>query len=340
MSLTHQLLDGIDATPRLFEIIRIAAKEHIATLPSNAQPLHEQLDRILASASAANESNPLARLNVTALQIAVMFTIYYESIQNRKAFWTERGITNGRFEYPNVESIREGLFDRLIKIDWQDYAAMKHFMEIEENSNEGLFGMRFILNPPTAKQRYVSVVGFLTLREIVDAMLIDVNYLGLSFSPQNVDGNVLSPTAYYIHDMEHSFGDSKINPRLRSDIIAFLQYVTANKPAPVQYSVYFVLFYLMHEGGAGFNLASNHEIIDLYSHYTSFDDLWVFLRFVLMHFINRFTNTTHFGPSIPASYRVPTKDPHYIEKGKVTEYLELAVTRYVDAWEDFQKSRA
>jgi hypothetical protein len=211
---------------------------------------------------------------------------------------------------------------------------MKAFVATRTHG-DGDGGLKEMLYPQTAPKRLVAFLGFLTLREMVDGMLRNVYYLGLSFAPQYVDGGVLAPTAYFLHDIEHAITEP-LSPKFQNDLIEFLRYVNT-LPASTQYSIYFILFYLLHEGGKGSSFSSkNKRSITITSHYTSIDDLWVFIYQATIYFMDGFVKMTKFGPAIPAAYRIPAKKG-YLQQDKVREYVELAATRYVDAWEDFRK---
>ena len=340
LALTKQLLDGIDTTPRLFEIIRDAAEENIATLPAAAQPqLREQLGKIFASTAAVDEPNLLAHLNVTALQVAMMFTVFYRTMpmNDRTPFWKERGVNNIMYEFPGVNSAQYGTYESLEAEDWTDYQTTKKFVAGRRHHNSG--GLSDMLFPQTAPQRYVAFLGFLTLREIVDAALHGVFYLGLSFAPHYVDGSMMAPTAYLLHDIEHALDGLELKPDFQNDLIDFLKYVNT-LPAPTQYSVYFILFYLLHEGGKNvvLNPYTDHPI-SITSHYTSINDLFKFIYNAIIKFKDDFVRTIDFGSAIPAAYRIPAQKKYFIQEDKVVEYLTLAANRYVDAWEDYMKLR-
>ena len=345
MALTKQLLDGIDTTPRLFEIIRDAAEEHIATLPAAAQPtLREQLAKIFASTAAVDEPNLLAHLNVTALQVAMMFTVFYMRMpmNNLESFWKERGMNNHMYRFPGVNSAQEGTYEGLEDIDWTDYQATKAFAAGRNHLNTGE-GLKDILFPQTAPKRYVAFLGFLTLREIVDAMLHEVYYVGLSFAPQYVDASMMSPTAYLLHDIEHAFDGLEMDPKIQNDMIEFLTYVNT-LPAPRQYSVYFILFYMLHEGGKKSVFYPNNNRyhpnpISITSHYTSTDDLHTFIYNSTTKFMDGFVRTIKFGSAIPAAYRIPAQKRYHLQRDKVLEYVTLAVDRYVEAWAEFMKQQ-
>jgi hypothetical protein len=320
-----------EVADRMIEMMRDAARAQVEAIPAQYRStLLEDMDQILASRDPA-ETNYLALVNITALQLAYLFTAHYQTLKNQTGFLAAQGITNYHFEFPNIDSAQNYFYERLENENWKDYNTFKDVIaSLEVGDGEGI---SVFVNPVTVSPRFVPFIGFLTIREIVDAIFDDIYFLGLAFTSQYVDGGVKAPTAYFLHDFEHSAGlfEKRGSPELMQAFRHFRECLKANPPPPpVLYSVYFILFYMFHEGGANSVLGTRQKSFSIKNHLTG--DLRTYIEGMIAQFTDNFVKLNDAGRSIPSSYRVLV-EPTKLDRSKVKEYLELAVDRYMACWE-------
>jgi len=116
-----------------------------------------------------------------------------------------------------------------------------------------------------------------------------------------------------------------------------------NKPREIIYSIYLVLFYMIHEGGINSRFYYgffNKTTVE--SHLSEEEEpLSIYIKKLLYSFLDVFEDLNNAGRSIPAKYRKPMEeDPDILDITKVKEYLDITHGRYMDCWKEFQASRA
>jgi hypothetical protein len=350
MSLTKQIFlpDAKPICDQMLEIIHQTARAYIDSLDERLgkDKLISGLEEIMQNID-PNETNYPALINVVALQVAALFTEFIMAMteEERELYVGEKGVKNDRFLHGvNTDSASEAFFEKLQYYKWKKYDVMKNF--IRDERSEDCDGTPLILNDqPHCNSKFIAFIGFLTIREIVDAMLNNLWYLGLSYELQYVDGNVHAPTAYFIHDIEHSKNDygKYATPDIIELLNKFLNYVKSSQTPSIIYSVYLVLFLIFHEGGydSKYFRNNNRAFITIRSHLLpDTTDLRFYLDNAIKYFTSKFQNINHFGIALPKDYRVPVPNkPTKLQEEKVTEYLDLAIDRYITCWEEFQKTQ-
>jgi hypothetical protein len=193
------------------------------------------------------------------------------------------------------------------------------------------------------------MIGYVTLTEMVDSIFNNIWYIGLAFDVQYVDGDASTPLGYYIHDIDHSISvDSSINikeemPQILETLREFRDFVrNTNKPQEIIYSIYLVLFYMIHETGSAFTFYGYFYKATIFSHLSKEEEpLSMYIKKLLYDFLDAFLDLDNAGRSIPAKYRKPIKEnPDKLDPTIIKEYLDITHKRYMDCWKEFQDSRA
>jgi hypothetical protein len=359
ISLSQQIVEPNanqkEISEQMLDIIVDAARNYIESLPeSHRERLHSILDQIIEGID-PTETNYTGLLNIVALQLAVFFTRYFEGMKEKKAYLKNMGINIARYIDYKSDISGSNEVDAYDKI-WGTYAVYSEVKKIiEEKFKEYEHydvqaGTRLILNPPISRWKYIPIIGFVTLTEMVDSIFNNIWYIGLAFDVQYVDGSALNPLGYYIHDIGHSM-DIDLSLKGREGMPDMLEIFrefrdflrNTNKPREIIYSIYLVLFYMIHE--AGIDLRFYYGFLNkatVESHLSKEEEpLSIYIKKLLYSFLDAFEDLNNAGRSIPAKYRKPMEEnPDKLDITKVTEYLDITHKRYMDCWKEFQESHA
>jgi hypothetical protein len=356
ISLSQQIFEpdanGKMISEEMLQIIVDAARNHIESLPeSDRKDLHSTLDQIIESID-PNETNYAGLLNIVTLQLAILFTRYVRGIKEKHAYLKNRNINIARFNTSDLLLADDtDIYEKMMDV-YADYSEVKKIIEErfkEFERYEKKAGTRLILNPPIGRWKYIPMIGYLTLTEIVDSIFNNIWHIGLAFDVQYVDGDASTPLGYYIHDIDHSISvDSSINikeemPHILEILREFRDFVrNTYKSRQIIYSIYLVLFYMIHETGSAFTFYGYFYRATIFSHLSKDEEpLSMYIKKLLSDFLDAFLDLDDAGKSIPVTYREPTKeDPTRLDITKVKEYLDITHERYMQCWKEFQVSRA
>jgi hypothetical protein len=374
LSLSQQIFEPNanqkEISEEMLHIIVDASRNYIESLPeSHRERLHSILDQIIRGID-PTETNYTGLLNIVALQLAVFFTRYVAGMKEQNAYLKNRGINIDRY-VPFSDDISGSNQVDVYQNIWGTYAVYSEVKKIIEASFEKYkqyyddlqVGTRLILNPvssnsmgietPISRWKYIPIIGFVTLTEMVDSIFNNIWYIGLAFDVQYVDGSALNPLGYYIHDIGHSLDidlslkGRKGMPDMLKIFREFRDFLrNTNKPREIIYSIYLVLFYMIHEGGI--NLTFNYGFLFLKkttveSHLSEEEEpLSIYIKELLYKFQDVFEDLNNAGRSIPAQYRkaIDVKNPDKLDPTEIKKYLDITHERYMNCWEEFQKSRA
>jgi hypothetical protein len=139
----------------------------------------------------------------------------------------------------------------------------------------------------------ITIVSYLYIQELTDAIVHNIYYCGLSYTLQKADGRNHYPYHFLIHDYFHS-ADSlnlfkKKSRNFFQKVYDLIMRTTFNKD--IRYSILLVMFYILHEDPTIFNRTSFFTD----SMNNSLDD------FLILK--DRWYNLTDLGLSIPRPQR-------------------------------------
>ena len=360
VSLSEQIFEpdanGKMISEEMLQIIVDAARNHIESLPeSDRKDLHSTLDQIIESID-PTETKYAVLLNIVTLQLAILFTRYVRGIKEKHAYLKNRNINIARFNTSDLLLADDtDIYKKTMDV-YTDYSEVKKIIEetFKEYERYGkTSGTRLILNPPIGRWKYIPMIGYLTLTEIVDSIFNNIWHIGLAFDVQYVDGDASTPLGYYIHDIDHSISvDASINideemPHILEILREFRDFVrntykSRENSRQMIYSIYLVLFYMIHETGSAFTFYGYFYRATIFSHLSKDEEpLSMYIKKLLYDFLEAFLDLHNAGRSIPVAFRVPTEeDPTRLDITKVKKYLDLTHERYMECWTEFQKSRA
>jgi hypothetical protein len=356
LSLSQQIFEPNanqkEISEEMLHIIVDAARNHIESLSESDRPrLHSMLDQIIRGID-PTETNYTGLLNIVALQLAMFFTEYFQGIKEKKPYLKNRGINIARLnDYDLSLADDTGIYQDMMLV-YSNYSEVKKIIEdrIKEFERyEKKAGTRLLLNPSIGRWKYIPMIGYVTLTEMVDSIFNNIWYIGLAFDVQYVDGDASTPLGYYIHDIDHSISvDSSINikeemPHILEILREFRDFVrNTYKSRQIIYSIYLVLFYMIHETGSAFTFYGYFYRATIFSHLSKDEEpLSMYIKKLLSDFLDAFLDLDDAGKSIPVTYREPTKeDPTRLDITKVKEYLDITHERYMQCWKEFQVSRA
>ena len=359
ISLSEQIFEpdanGKMISEEMLQIIVDTAKNHIESLPeSHREFLYPRLDQIIEGID-PTETNYAGLLNIVTLQLAILFTTYFWGIKDKKAYLKNKGINIARSVPDLVVADDTEIYEDAIK-EYKDYSKVKKIIEDRNKKYEDYetkAATRLILNPPNGRWKYIPMIGYLTLTEIVDSIFNNIWHIGLAFEVQYVDGSVSSPLGYYVHDIDHSITvDYTISideemPHILETLREFRDFVrntykSRENSRQIIYSIYLVIFYMIHESGNTLAFYGYFYKATISSHLDKdTEPLRTYIKKLLYSFLDSFLDLNNAGRSIPVAFRIPTEeDPTMLNITNVKEYLDLTHTRYMQCWTEFQASRA
>jgi hypothetical protein len=327
-------LDYRAISDRILEILEEDVCRYIDTLPSEDKGiLLKDFDVIISTIpKGGDDTNPLSIINMVSIQISILFTRYEITYKAKKRF-----NRFGLFSQGDSD-----LYNYIIQND--DWKYHSHFKKILRNYR---YGFRFRLYDlveetdryPTFQGKnpiFMVFLGFLKLDEIVESYLNNVYFLGLSYKIEIVDGRLMYPIEYLLHDGDHyiSYLEGCITKYEDTMIIKlkeYYEYVKGNSDydKKVQYSIDFALFMLLHEDVCGSDKKTDKNLFRSHNIY----------HLILEAFERRFPELCklhNLGKAIPVAYReVVEYNNTQLNEEKVMEYLDLVMESFLITWNNF-----
>jgi len=304
-------LDYVSIRNRILEIMKDDVISYIDTLPDEGQKTTLEM---CYSGLDLNDTH-FNCINIFALQITMLFTQYHEDKAELEKyhFFTY-------YDYNNFIN------------DWKNYGILKS--KIEE-SNEFQFLISSTLDK--SKPIFMAFVGFLTIGELMESILNNVFFLGLSYELKYVDGSKANPISILWHDRFHyaEFEECYNYPIILKEFKEFNNYVSS-KDKPTQYAINLTFFVLLHE------LPYCDRFDKVNSLNTSFFNSITeeFIYAQLEGNLNEFKTLTSQGMAIPKTYRKLRRNTNTeLNVNKIKDYLHKVSEIYVSCYKEYKSTK-
>ncbi|NBP58524.1 hypothetical protein EBU71_18705, partial [bacterium] len=299
---------------------------HIQTLPEADQPtLLADIEQVYSTIDKSD--TPFNCINIIALQTTIVFTKYLENSENPEEYHFS--------SYPDyVYFTRDD--------SWKIYAQMKELVK-ETPSKEYEFLVSDI-NPVNriAESRpiFLAFVGFLTLGELMESILKNVFFCGLSYELHHTDGPLANPMTILWHDKFHfdNFTECYKYPTILNEFKQFQAFVVATQDKSTQYAIHLVLFCILHEEPYCYRFSEGENSLN-----TSFfkDMSEEFTYNELEQNIYNFVSTENQGLAIPKAYReLKEGSTSDLNEDKIKEYLHIVSKLYVKSYKEYEATKA
>jgi len=299
-------LDYSSIRDSILKIIHNDVIDYIHTLPDSDQ--NHLLDDISGFFENADTTdvNYITTINIISLQIAVLFTKYH--------------MTRGFSGDSNIVHIDEIIENN----SWKKYDEMKELMEVVYDGEYAPLLTPF--EPRKNKPIYMACYTFLTAQEMVETYLDGIFYCVLPYEASYIDGEYLLPVSALSHDILH--GENYFMcieyPEILSHLKKFIDF-TKNKEKPIQYSIFLVLFFLIHEKACGDIDTINFKSKTAIKNIIDFDE--------------DLQNLEHFGLIIPKKYRVLEKNSKtQLTVESVDKYMDIVISDWISTYKEFTKN--
>ena len=160
----------------------------------------------------------IVRINVVSFQLIVLFTqILPRQTPIQLVFKVKTENSN------------------IYELDYTNYSTIKTFMSRN--------GFSKLINPKQNDIYMIIGTSYLTVTEMLDSMMDDVFFVGLSFDYIDTDGTIESPFSFAHHDMIHYYNYRTLND-IEDDALlkSFYKFVRREN-----YNIKLILFLMIHE---------------------------------------------------------------------------------------------
>jgi hypothetical protein len=300
-------LDYVSIRDSILKIIHNDVIDYIHTLPDSDQnDLLDDINGFFENAD-TTDMNYIATINIISFQIAVLLTKYHMT----RSFNGDNSII--------------GIDDFIVDNSWKKYDKMKKLIE---DVNDGEYASLLTpFEPKKNKPIYLACYTFLTAQEMVETYLDGIFYCVLPYEASYIDGEYLLPTSALSHDIIHS--ENYFNcieyPEILSNLKKFIDF-TKNKEKPIQYSIFVVLFFFIHEKACMTHIdTTNFKSKTAIKNIIDLDD--------------ELQSLQHFGLIIPKKYRVLEKNSKtQLTIESVHKYMDIVISDWISTYKEFTKN--
>lgn len=318
-------LNYTELRDQILAIMRADVVSHIETLPEGDRPaLLASIEQFYSTIDSSD--NPLTCINVIALQTTILFTIYLEDPADKNKY---HFTSYTAYVYYTQDD------------SWKTYSGMKELISSEETKE-----FEFLLSNsdpskgiPPSETIFLAFLGFLTLRELMETILNNVFFCGLTYELHYVDGPFGNPMVSLWHDKFHyeNFEGCFEYPTLLKEFRDFQKFVVRTQEKSAQYAVNFVLFCLLHEEP----YCNRFEELGNSLNSPFFKDITT--EHILEQLdlnLENLLSLENQGKAIPKAYRELKKgSTSELKEKKVKHYLELASQLYVNCYKEYERSK-
>jgi hypothetical protein len=241
-----------------------------------------------------SDTNYIGKINIVSLQCIMMFT---ENCIDPAVKFT----VNLNNNYDTYLKLRKG--------DWKDYKNLRENLIMPIEGPHAIFqkyeSFSYLYVREEGKKLiyFITILTFFTITEIIESLLNNKIFCGLTSNYTYADGRYLTPFEFLEHDITHGINYVDICfdrlAQSQENIKSFYNYCkTKAIPQEEIYSIKFIIFLLIHETLCE---VFPHTKDELYT----FNDDFIFEKLTTTSICNmsRFTNSNDLGLSIPKKYR-------------------------------------
>lgn len=234
------------------EVFEIEYLNIINSLSQNISNKLKQKFQILISQK-INIFN-LETLNLLSLQFIIFFTqcIYALNPKRQSGYYIlikvliEKmySVFTHNDNYISLEKLKENINETID--DYDNYIIFKNEYEgVEKNHFYPLLKLK---NPCGLKQlrnaRIITLLGVMTLEEIIESELNNIHYIGFSYKEEWADGIYSTPFEFCDHDLVHSINSINFDIEEKE----FCNYVKNNiQDKKIKDFIYLIIFVIIHE---------------------------------------------------------------------------------------------
>jgi hypothetical protein len=184
----------------------------------------------------------------------------------------------------------------------------------------------------------MAYVGFLTIADLIESILNNVFFLGLSYDLHYVDGNINSPISILWHDQFHydEFIECYKYPVILKELKEFTKYVSATQDKATQYAINLTLFTLLHEIPYCNRFDGKNSLDTTFFKNMTKEVIYENLEGNL----DEFKTLKSQGLAIPAAYReLRGTSKTELNTNKIKEYLQKVSEIYVNCYTEYQATK-
>lgn len=310
----------------ILAIMREDVMSHIRTLSEAEQPaLLANIDHFYSTMDTLD--NPFTCINIIALQTTILFTKYLENSENPEDYHFSS--YNDYVYFTRDES-------------WNTYSKMKELIK-ETDSKEYEF-LVSDLNPvngiPESTPLFLAFIGFLTLGELIESILKNVFFCGLSYELHYTDGPLANPMTILWHDKFHydQYEECYNFPTILNEFKKFQSFIVTTQDKPTQYAIHLALFCILHEEPYCFRFSKKGNSLDTkFFRYSNSPFLYKQLETNL----ENLCSLENQGLAIPKAYRIVEEgSTTQLNEDKIKEYLHIVSELYVKCYKEYEATKA